>query len=118
MTQGEALYKFFSLFDIPAFPQNSVPDGTSFPWLTYELKTGYFGDIYSCAVNLYFHTDSEKQPNEKAKEIGDKIGMGGIQIPYDGGTIWITRAEPWCTSLVEEDTSIKHRQLMTELEFL
>lgn len=116
MTQAEALYKFFSGFGIPAYPANSVPNDTVFPWLTYELKTGYVGDSFSCAVNLYYYTDSEAVPNAKAEEIGNEIGLGGIQIPYDSGTIWIKRGSPWVTPIPEEDSTIKHKQLLTMME--
>lgn len=118
MTQTEALYKFFSSFDIPAFPANSVPETTTYPWLTYEAKTGFWGDSVSCAVNLYYHTDSEKLPNDKAWEIAERIGMGGIQLPCDTGAIWIKRGTPWSTPIAEADSATKHRQLITTLEFI
>lgn len=117
MTQAEALYKFFSSFDIPAYPANSVPKDTKFPWLTYEAKTGFWGDSVSCAVNLYYHTDSEVAPNAKIKEIGDRIGLGGIQLLCDEGTIWVQRATPWNTPIAEADSATKHKQLMLTLDF-
>jgi len=120
MTATQALYTFFSQFTIPAYPANSVPETTTFPWLTYEAKVGNAMDgSISCAVNLYYHTDSEAQPNAKAKEIADAIGMGGKVLTYDDGAIWIRRGEPWCTPLVNTDNyAIKQRQLMLMLDYL
>lgn len=118
MTQTEALYKFFSSFGIPAYPANSVPETTKYPWLTYEAKTGFWGDSVSCAVNIYYHTESERLPNAKAQEIADEIGLGGIQLHCDTGAIWVKRGTPWSVPIAEEDSATKHRQLMTILEFL
>lgn len=120
MTATQALYEFFTRFGIPAYPTNSVPDTTEFPWLTYEAKVGNAMDsALSCAVNLYYHTDSEAVPNAKAKEISDAIGLGGKMLLHDEGAIWIKRAEPWLTPLVNEaDSAIKQRQLMLSLEFI
>lgn len=117
MTQSEALYKFFSGFGIPAFPTHLVPEEVKLPYLTYELKTGFWGDSVSSAIHLYYYTQSEKLPNGKAQEIGEEIGLGGIHIPYDGGTMWIKRGEPWCISLDGDKPALKHRQLMTIIEF-
>lgn len=120
MTAEAALYQFWSGFGINAYPTTAVPDDTVFPWLTYEVQTGFFGDgELGIAVNLYYYTDSEKEPNLKAKEIADAIGQGGVQIPYDDGTIWIKRGTPWCINLVDNtDRTIKRRQLNVTLEYL
>lgn len=120
MTASAALNKFWNGFGIDAYPSNSVPKDTTFPWLTYEMRTGYFNDpAANIAVNLWYHTESEAAPNNKAKEIGDAIGLGGIQIKCDDGLIWIKRGSPWCISLTDEaDATIKRRQLNVTLEFL
>lgn len=118
MTQAAAIAAFYSSFGIDAYPENAVPNDAKMPYLTYELKMGYFGDRYSSAINLYYRTESEKKPNDKAKEIGDVIGYGGKLLPCEDGTIWITRAEPWFTPINQADEKIKRRQLMTYIEFL
>lgn len=119
MTEAAALQKFWSGFGLAAYPSNSVPKDTKFPWLTYETRSGFFGDTpVSVSVSLWFLTDSEKIPNDKAKEIGQAIGSGGIQIPTDDGTIWIKRGSPWSIPLTDEnDPAIKRRQLNVSLEF-
>lgn len=120
MTATEALYKFFNSFGIKAYPANATPETLTFPWMTYEAIVGNAGDLpLSCTVNIYYHTDSEAIPNHKAQEIADELGLGGIQLPYDKGSIWVKRGEPWCISVYNDaDSAIKQRQLDLELEFL
>lgn len=119
MTEAAALDKFWNSFGIQAYPATAVPDDTVFPWLTYEVQSGFFGDQPTgVAVNLWYHTDSEAVPNAKVREIADAIGRGGIQLRCDNGSIWIKRGAPWCINLTDEsDISIKRRQLNVTLEF-
>lgn len=119
MTKTGALNKFFNSFGIKAYPNTSVPDETEFPWLTYEPTIGNAGDSpIAISVNLYYYTDSEAVPNSKVEEIAEAISLGGVQIPYDGGSIWIQRGTPWCLSPVNDNPAIKMRQLNVILNYL
>ena len=120
MTKTEALYKFFSSFGMPAYPSDSVPNDAIFPWLTYENKIGEsMGEAVEITVTLWYHTESEAPPNNKADEIYNRIGMGGVTLPYDNGMIWIKRSTTWSYSLHDEnDTTIKGRALSLSLEFI
>lgn len=120
MTKAEALQKFFSSFGITAYPSASVPTDTEFPWLTYDASIGNQGDgELSSTVNLWYHTESNKEPNEKVEEIAQRIGFGGVTLPYDGGIIWVKRGTPWAQSLSDDsDSSIKRRLLNITLEYL
>ena len=120
MTKGEALQQFFSSFGLTTYAATSVPSDTVFPYLTYDLVTGNWGDTeVGITVNLWYHTDSEAIPNAKADEIADAIGIGGKVLLCDGGGIWIKRGSPWCQSLADEtDKSIKRRYINISAEFL
>ena len=120
MTKGEALQQFFSGFGLTAYAAASVPADTVFPYLTYDLVTGNWGDMeVSITVNLWYHTDSEALPNAKADEIADTIGIGGKVLLCDGGGICLKRGSPWCQSLADEtDKSIKRRYINISAEFL
>lgn len=118
MTKEAALQAFFEQF-LPAYAASSVPDDVEFPYLTYELITGAWeeGEV-SMTVNLWYYTTSEATPNAKVREISEAIGRGGIQIPCDGGTIWIKRGSPWCQSLTDSaDTRIKRRYLNVTADY-
>lgn len=119
MTKDKALYAWFSQF-MTAYPETSVPEDAEFPWLTYELVTGALdsGEI-GITVNLWYYSEQEAEPNAKAQEIADAIGMGGVIIPCDGGAIWIKRGTPWCQNIRDDsDGNIKRRYLNITLEYL
>lgn len=120
MTKSQALQTFFSSFGMAAYTSTSVPDDVIFPYLTYDLITGAWGDEQAAiTVNLWFYTESEAIPNAKAEEISKKIGLGGITIPCDDGIIWIKRGSPWCQSLTDEtNKTIKRRYINVTAEFL
>lgn len=119
MTKTEALYQFFNGFGITAYPTNSVPKDTVFPWLTYEPSMGNAGDPDQASViNLYYYSESEKDINAKAEAISESIGLGGKTISHDDGLIWIKRGTPWCIPIVENDMKLKRRQLNIVLQFL
>lgn len=120
MTKSQALRTFFSSFGMTAYTSTSVPDDVIFPYLTYDLITGAWGDEQAAiTVNLWFYTESEAIPNAKAEEISKKIGLGGITIPCDDGIIWIKRGSPWCQSLTDEtNKTIKRRYINITVEYL
>lgn len=119
MTKAAALQAWFSRF-LPAYPTSNVPKDAVFPWMTYELVTGAWGDGENAiTVNLWYYTESEAVPNAKAQEIADAIGMGGVMVPYDGGAMWIKRGSPWCQSIAQDDDiNIKRRYLNVTVEYL
>ena len=120
MTKGAALYRFFSGFGMTAYASASVPDDVEFPYLTYDLVTSAWeSDPVSLTVNLWDYTESEAEPNAKAREISEALGMGGKVLPCDGGYIWLKRGSPWCQSLSDEtDKNIKRRYLNITAEYL
>ena len=114
---ASALYEFFGGFGLPAYPAHNVPGGAALPYLTYEVKDGFFGgDPVSLAVNLWYYTASEALPNAKAREIGKAIGPGGVQLPCGDGTLWLTRGDPWCLSPASQG-DLRQRVLNLRAEF-
>lgn len=119
MTKAAALNKFFNTFGLTAYPSSAVPEDVIFPYLTYEVSTGdiYSGEI-SIVVNLWFHTTSEKKPNDKVEQIAEAIGLGGVTVPYDGGAIWIKKGSPFSQSLNDENNNtVKRRVINLSLEY-
>lgn len=119
MTKDVALQSFFEGFGIRAYPSSSVPDDVVFPWLTYDPVFSEWGEPVSITVNLWYRTESERIPNEKASEISRVIGEGGKTISCDNGIIWIKRGSPFVQSLRDEtDDKIKRRYIQLTAEFL
>lgn len=118
MTKEAALQAFFQRF-LPSYAASAVPEDVKFPYLTYELITSAWeeGEV-GLTVNLWYYTTSEAAPNAKVREISQAIGMGGVQVPCDGGSIWLKRGSPWCQSLTDDtDPRIKRRYLNVSTEY-
>ena len=119
MTKDKALYAWFNNF-MPFYPASSVPGDVVFPYGTYELITdSLYGGEVGLTVNLWFYTESEADPNAKAQEFAQYIGMGGAVIPCDEGYIWIKRGTPWSQSLTDENgNKIKRRYINVTADYL
>lgn len=120
MTKEEALHRFFSSFGMDAYGETAVPADAALPYLTYRLATGGWGDGESgITVNLWFRTESEEIPNEKARELSRAIGMGGQILRCRDGAVWLKRGSPWCQSLSDDsDKHIKRRYINVTAEYL
>ena len=121
MTPEAALQRFFEQFGIPAYAAAATPSDAEFPYLTYELVLGEWGEPeVNTAVNLWFRTSSEKEPNAKVREMGKVLGNGGALVGCDGGTLWIKKGSPWAQAVrVEgEDDKVKRRYVNINVEYL
>lgn len=120
MTKEAALKSFFSSFGITAYASTAVPNDVTFPYLTYEVITSFWeGGEVGLTVNLWYFTSGESEPNAKARELSEAIGLGGKILPCDGGYIWLKRGSPWCQSLTDEtDKNIKRRYINVTAEYM
>lgn len=121
MTKDRALFEWFQQFGMPFYPVTALPPSKeiTFPYGTYEPVFGYNGDITYPTVNIYHLTESEVIPNEKAAEIGEVIGKGGIIVKCDEGLMWIKRGSPFVQGINDPDNSnIKRRLISIAIEFL
>lgn len=119
MTKGEALYNFFSSFGIYAAPDTAVEEEAVYPRITYNYVTSAWesGEV-AITVNIWYRTESEQQPNAKAQEMSDALGIGGKVLKCDGGYIWLKRGSPWCQSVQDVDNLVKRRYINISAEYL
>ena len=119
MTKAAALYKFYSLFGLTAYEENSVPEDASFPYLTYNVSTGSFGEDNAMYINLWYRSTSWAGINAKTEEISAAIGRGGKVIKCDDGAIWMKRGSPFAQSMGDpEDDLIKRKYINITAEYL
>lgn len=121
MTKEAALYSFWSSFNLPAYEENSVfalNEAPAFPYITYEIQTGEFGDVIGLSASLWYRSASWTAANEKKREISAVIGMGGMCLPLDNGAMWIKRGSPFAQNMGDSsDDMIKRVVLNIEVEF-
>lgn len=124
MTKAEALHAFMSSFDWTAYPNQAVPDADgkdpAFPYLVYEQNIGSIdnGQI-STVINLWDYSTSTLSVLNKTEEINNKIGLGGIYVPYDGGAINIQRSDPAPQGQTDQaDVNIRGMYITITLEYL
>lgn len=122
MTKEAALYNFWSMFGIPAYEENAVPtgeDGAEFPYITYQVSTGSFGNDVSMTGSVWYRSTSWKEANAKTQEISDGIGLSGVTIPCEGGVIWIRRGVPFAQNMGDDsDKLIKRKYINIIAEFM
>lgn len=120
MSKGAALHSFMGSFGLTAYTTSSVPSDVILPYLTYELTLGAWEDgENNILINLWYYTESEAIPNAKVQQISERIGLGGVTIPCEGGAIWIKRGRPFAQA-VKDDTAphLKRRLINVDVEYL
>ena len=125
MTIEQTIHQFWSSFGLTAYDENSVPDGATLPYLTYEVNVD---DITSGPVtmqaSLWYRSMSWKEITEKSDEIRNHIGMGGVMIEHDSGAIWIKRGSTFSQRMAagyldaDRDKTIRRIVLTINIEFI
>lgn len=122
MTKNKALYSWFNQF-MTFYRDTAVPIDAEFPYGTYDYISdswdGENGGQAALTVKLWYRTESEATPDEKAQEIAETIGYGGTLVECDEGYMWIKKGSPWCQSLTDDsDPAIKMRYINITVDFL
>lgn len=118
-TMAAAFQKFVEGFGIPAYAATAVPDDAVMPYITYVLIDGdILSEKQNIEVDIWYYGDSEAEPNAKATQLKDYIGLGGKIIKYDDGALWIKRGNPFCQSVAGDDDKVKRRYINLSVEFI
>lgn len=112
-----ALHTFWNSFGIPAYDENTVPDGAQLPYITYEAQISGLDDQVSLSASLWYRSMSWAEISEKAHEISRSIG-GGTGVGYSDGRLWITKASPFAQRMSEpSDEQVRRILLQIAAEF-
>ena len=112
MTKDMALYAFYSGFGLPAYDENTVPDEAELPYITYQVATSDFDNNVMLSASLWYRSTSWAEIQDKADEINDYIGRGGVFLPFDGGAIWLRRGSPFSQRMDEPSDNAVRRILL------
>ena len=120
MDSSQALQSFWSGFGWTAYDSNTVPsedEHPDMPRITYDVSTAEFLYSIVLSASLWDRSYSWTNISKKADEIYNKIGLGGILVPYDNGKIWIKRGSPFSQRMSDEDDAIRRIYINIEVEF-
>lgn len=119
LTKAAALHGFFESFGVPAYEENTVPDDAAFPYVTYEAASDAYGADVMLSASLWWRSPSWALVNDKAEEIGRRIGLGGVLLPCEGGRLWIKRGSPFAQNMGDDRNDMIRRKVLTlEVSFL
>jgi hypothetical protein len=117
MTKEAALYDFYSGFGVPAYEENSVPDGATFPYLTYQVATDdFYGGNVSLTASLWYRSTSWSAINAKTREIAKNLD---VILPCDDGAIWLTSGTPFAQNMADDsDKEIKRKLINITAQYI
>ena len=123
MDKAQALHSFWSSFKVgtkpvPAYDSNTVPTGAGFPRITYDVATDSFGQPVLLSASIWDKNYSWVRAEELASDVSDLLGMGGLNIAYTDGMLWLKRGTPFAQRMGDEDDSIRRIVINIEAEFI
>lgn len=117
MNDIQALHEFWSGFGWKAYDENTVPEDAELPRITYSVFTANFDEPVAMSASLWTRSKSWEAITEKAKQINDEIGYGGVIIPFEDGAIWIERGVPFSQRMSDTDDTIRRIYLNIQAEY-
>lgn len=119
MTKDEAIYSFYSGFGLPAYDENTVPEGSALPYITYSVSTDSIGNMVILSASLWYRSTSWGAIQDKADEIAAAIGYGGKIIKIDNGYLWLVKGSPFAQRMSEPSDKMVRRIIINiNAEFL
>lgn len=119
MDKGQSLQAFWSSFEWDAYDENTVPDDAQLPYITYNVSIGNIDNPVLLSASLWDRSPSWKNVSNKADEISDYIGYGGITIKIDGGYLYMSLGSPFAQRMADpSDDAIRRIYLNLDAEFL
>lgn len=120
MNKSQALYSFWSSFGWDAYDESSVPDFADEnveKYISYTDVESSLGEVCYLTADLWARSKSWDEISQKAHQISDYLGFGGVKIPIDHGFLWIKRGNPFSTRIADEDF-IRRIHLNIEVDYI
>ena len=121
MDRFQALQSFWSSFGLPAYDENTVPNGDSkpsMPYITYDATITDFGTPAVMSGSLWYYGSSWSQITTKFTEVESSIGRGGKILPIDGGAIWIKKGSPFAQRVSDTNDMVRRIFINIEAEYI
>lgn len=117
MDKEQALHSFWSGF-IKSYDESSVPENAVMPYMTYEVITDSFGNEVAVTNSLWYNSTSWAGVTQKAQEIANALGLGGVLRQYNDGAMWIKRGTPFAQRMPDENDTVKRIVLNFNIEYI
>ena len=118
MNAVQAYQNFWQSFGINAYDETTVPPDATMPYITYMVIEGSFDESIYPSASIWYKGTSWEDVTQKAYQINDSIGYGGMIIPYENGAFWIKRGTPFMQRLSDTDSLVRRILLNLEVEFI
>lgn len=94
---SQALFEFWSLFGLDVYRTGFVPEDAPFPYVTFEVIQGDFGQKSNLFAFAWFQQKPGMNVNlERAtfcKAVQEQLPHDGVKIVTPSGLIWLQRQE-------------------------
>lgn len=118
----QAQQTFWSSFGIPAYDENTVPDGATMPYITYEAVSGNLGAQTTISASLWYRSNSWAEISQKADQIAQQIALAekpAIKIDNGFMKVRLPDGMPFAQRMDEpNDKQVRRIVLTVEIEFL
>ena len=91
MTYERCLYHVFSSPDYPAYAEGTEPVRCAFPYLTYSLAAGNYGEGVPVRVRFYDRSPSFSSCDTFFSRMEELVPSDGVLVPFERGAVWLTR---------------------------
>ena len=127
MDKAQAIHNFWNSFretknnitTWQAYDEFSVPDGATYPYITYNVSTDRLGHPIPLTASLWDRNSSWKRITEKTEEISQYIGYGFTTEKTDDGYLYIVQGSVFAQRMNDpEDNLVKRMYLNLIVEFL
>lgn len=124
MNKAQVIYSFWSQFAYPAYDENTVPigdDAPRFPYVTYNYKSGEFGDngnSFALSGSLWDRSTSWARMEELARQIAITI-RDSRPIECEDGYVWIRQGTPFMERMGDPtDDMIRRIRINLDVKFI
>ena len=126
MNKAQALYSFWSSFNVPAIDEQSAYDedvlkdlNIDFPYITYETATSNFDHEVALTASLWDRSTSWATITALADQIASYIGYGGKMLTIDGGYLWLKLGSPFAQRFpVDNDDNVRRITINITADYL
>lgn len=118
MDKSQALDAFFNSFGWDAYDENTVDDDEPFPYVTYENMTSNIGNAVFLSASLWDRSNSWATVEQKARQIAEYLGTGGVGIAFDGGMMMVKQGTSFSQRQPDKIDTIRRIILNFAVEFI